>query len=983
MPVLQRGGARNPPNRKGNRCKFLFGELHWGEKGWRLNHFPGQPVPMLDNPFSEVKFPNIQSKPPLAQLEAISSRPITCYLGEETDPHLATTSCQAKPPQFPQPLLIRLVLQTLHQLRCPSLDTLQHLNVSLVVRGPKLNTGFEPLFPKPVALHGVAVTQVQDPALGLVKPHTIGLGPSIQPVQVPLQSLSPLKQINTPTQLGVLCKLTEGALDPFVQIIDKHMKQNWPQHRALGNTACDRLPTGVNSIHHHPLGPAVQPVLYPAKSTPVQAMSSQFLQENAVLEGCYKVSPEPSLLQAEQPQLSQPVFIGELLQPSDHLHGPSLDSLQQVHVLIMLGAPELDADFRWGLTRAEQSGRITSLDLLATLLMQPRIQLAFWAASAHCQGHRDSYVTTWTGKSKGSTGENYKVLYKTMPLTKRRLLAIGGAQAATSSEVVVAEMVVNWGHGHLLQKTSWWESLLCSRATTDTRVTQEGNGAPTHGPFRRNERQRFPIFGVQVSVRDKIRLKSSTQQEPQEKSRSLQVGNVVKGMGLVGSAGSAIHPTRPGGNVRHGDGVGRSAQGLPGFAKSNQWVQCFLVGVRDTWTHKQLSLFSYLLKISHGWAGGVIASTEWELPWSNELAGLTPGQGARAALEATLAAQPGTGLARACSVQDICVIYMSQEAPNKDLDDPRPSGNNTKKSCYLRSLLCQNLLTDTEKPLHKSEERTKKRRKAFSRKTRIENRQKKSLLQRAHPASTDRQPASACPGSSLLPPREPVGLSARSREVVHQATQLLQRLEGSTWDKTPDHPPELALVSPSRAGGFRLVAIASRKTDLLSHFIAPVHTNGISCLRREVRRSGVACLSQLATLRQKGIEKDREVVKLGTKEEEKQRTDTGLSCFGDLFKGLKLPDRQAAPFYYYLIIFSLIYSCSLSHHFQCLPVSPQSSRASKGEKENTGISYQLFQCHRCHAWVQPPWAWSAQPSRRGRGGLVERAVLPGWDCGEP
>ncbi|KAK4816020.1 hypothetical protein QYF61_011010 [Mycteria americana] len=304
--------------------------------GWRLNHFPGQPVPMLDNPLGEEKFPNIQSKPPLAQLEAISSRPITCYLGEETDPHLSTTSFQAvvesnkvspQPPflqakqsQLPQPLLIRLVLQTLHQLRCPSLDSLQPLNVSLVVGGPKLNTVFEvrphqcrvqghdhfpspaghaifdtsqdafgflghlgtplahiqlavnqhpqvllcqaafqPLFPKPVALHGVAVAQVQDLALGLVEPHTIDLGPSIQPVQVPLQSLPTLKQINTPTQLGVVCKLTESTLDPFVQIIDKDVKQNWPQHRALGNTTCDRLPTGVNSIHHHSLGPAVQP----------------------------------------------------------------------------------------------------------------------------------------------------------------------------------------------------------------------------------------------------------------------------------------------------------------------------------------------------------------------------------------------------------------------------------------------------------------------------------------------------------------------------------------------------------------------------------------------------------------------------------------------------------------------------------------------------------------------------------------------------
>ncbi|KAK4812678.1 LOW QUALITY PROTEIN: hypothetical protein QYF61_012188 [Mycteria americana] len=144
---------------------------------------------------------------------------------------------QAKQSQLPQPLLIRLLLQTLPQLRCPSLDTLQYLNIPLVVGGPKLNTVFEvwphqcrvqghnhfpspaghaildtsqdaigflghlgtllahiqvavnqhpqvlfhqaafqPLFPKPVALHGVAVAQVQDLALGLVKPHTIDLG---------------------------------------------------------------------------------------------------------------------------------------------------------------------------------------------------------------------------------------------------------------------------------------------------------------------------------------------------------------------------------------------------------------------------------------------------------------------------------------------------------------------------------------------------------------------------------------------------------------------------------------------------------------------------------------------------------------------------------------------------------------------------------------------------------------------------------------
>jgi len=76
-----------------------------------FNHFPGQPVPMLDNPFSEKNFPNIQSKPPLSQLEAVSSHPVTCYLGEETNTYLATASFQvvvARDKVFPQILQTHL-----------------------------------------------------------------------------------------------------------------------------------------------------------------------------------------------------------------------------------------------------------------------------------------------------------------------------------------------------------------------------------------------------------------------------------------------------------------------------------------------------------------------------------------------------------------------------------------------------------------------------------------------------------------------------------------------------------------------------------------------------------------------------------------------------------------------------------------------------------------------------------------------------------
>ncbi|XP_075582172.1 cyclin-dependent kinase 7 isoform X1 [Pelecanus crispus] len=70
-------------------------------------------------------------------------------------------------------------------------------------------------------------------------------------------------------------------------IIDKDIKQGWPQNRALGNIARDRLPTALNSIHHYSLGSATQPVFYPAKSTPVQAMSCQ-LPKEYVMGDCVK-----------------------------------------------------------------------------------------------------------------------------------------------------------------------------------------------------------------------------------------------------------------------------------------------------------------------------------------------------------------------------------------------------------------------------------------------------------------------------------------------------------------------------------------------------------------------------------------------------------------------------------------------------------------------------------------------------------------------
>ena len=83
---LERSFKIIEPNRKPNTAspplnqvpkRHIYTSLK-SLQGWRLSRCPGQPVPVLGNPFGEGIFPDSQSKPPLAQLEAISSRPIPC-----------------------------------------------------------------------------------------------------------------------------------------------------------------------------------------------------------------------------------------------------------------------------------------------------------------------------------------------------------------------------------------------------------------------------------------------------------------------------------------------------------------------------------------------------------------------------------------------------------------------------------------------------------------------------------------------------------------------------------------------------------------------------------------------------------------------------------------------------------------------------------------------------------------------------------------
>ena len=67
--------------------------------------------------------------------EETNTRPTTIsfQLAVESD-KVSLSLLQTKQSQLPQPLFIRLALQTLHHLHCSSPDMLQHLNVLLVVR---------------------------------------------------------------------------------------------------------------------------------------------------------------------------------------------------------------------------------------------------------------------------------------------------------------------------------------------------------------------------------------------------------------------------------------------------------------------------------------------------------------------------------------------------------------------------------------------------------------------------------------------------------------------------------------------------------------------------------------------------------------------------------------------------------------------------------------------------------------------------------
>ena len=95
----------------------------------------------------------------------------------------------------------------------------------------------------------------------------------------------------------------------------------------------------------------------------VKSPSPPLSQAPSGTGSCSTVSPEPSLLQAEQPQLPQPVLIAEGFQPSDHCWGLLWPCSNSSRSVLCWGLQSWMQDSRGCLTRVVQRGRIPSLEM--------------------------------------------------------------------------------------------------------------------------------------------------------------------------------------------------------------------------------------------------------------------------------------------------------------------------------------------------------------------------------------------------------------------------------------------------------------------------------------------------------------------------------------------------------------------------------------------------------------------------------------------
>jgi len=71
---------------------------------------------------------------------------------------------------------------------------------------------------------------VQDLALGFVEPHEVHLGSLLKSVYVSLDDIPSFRDVDLTTQLHIISKLAEGALDSTADVFSEDAAEHWSQH---------------------------------------------------------------------------------------------------------------------------------------------------------------------------------------------------------------------------------------------------------------------------------------------------------------------------------------------------------------------------------------------------------------------------------------------------------------------------------------------------------------------------------------------------------------------------------------------------------------------------------------------------------------------------------------------------------------------------------------------------------------------------------
>jgi len=68
---------------------------------------------------------------------------------------------------------------------------------------------------------------MQGLVLEFIEPQEVHLSQLLKPFYISLNGIPPLEYVNYSTQLGFICKLAEGVVNPTVNVSNEGVKEHW------------------------------------------------------------------------------------------------------------------------------------------------------------------------------------------------------------------------------------------------------------------------------------------------------------------------------------------------------------------------------------------------------------------------------------------------------------------------------------------------------------------------------------------------------------------------------------------------------------------------------------------------------------------------------------------------------------------------------------------------------------------------------------